>query len=76
MLDKLLHAYDAHNRISYRLEMEDVLFPIGISIPLALIVNELATNSIKHAFFPGSEGPDSNPSPGILPQCRRIRCRG
>ncbi|MFW5643978.1 MAG: PAS domain S-box protein [Alkalispirochaeta sp.] len=35
-------------RLAYRIEMEEVLLPIKSVAPLGLIVNELATNTVKH----------------------------
>jgi len=37
-------------------KIEDVELPISIAIPLSLIVNELVTNSYKHAFKHKNEG--------------------
>ncbi len=36
--------------ISYKVEAEDVYLDIGRAIPCGLIINELVTNSLKHAF--------------------------
>ena len=32
-------------------EIEDIEIPIELAIPLGLIINELATNAVKHGFF-------------------------
>ena len=52
--------YRAHGvnpeRITLRLSMESVLLSIDTAIPCGLIVNELITNSIKHAFPEEAEG--------------------
>ncbi len=37
-------------RISFKVEAEDVYLDIGRAIPCGLIINELVTNSLKHAF--------------------------
>jgi PAS domain S-box-containing protein len=42
-----------HERIQVRLEADDVALPLEQALPLGLIVNELFSNSLKHAF-PGT----------------------
>ncbi len=37
-------------KIQFRLELEPVLLPVDVAIPCGLILNELTTNAIKHAF--------------------------
>ncbi|MBI9109385.1 MAG: PAS domain-containing protein [Spirochaetales bacterium] len=39
-----------HKQIDLELDIPDPLFNIDIVIPASLIINELATNSLKHAF--------------------------
>jgi PAS domain S-box-containing protein len=38
------------DRISIRVDMEPVRLPIDIAVPCGLVVNELITNALKHAF--------------------------
>ncbi|MCP5118184.1 MAG: sensor histidine kinase, partial [bacterium] len=38
------------NRISLRLEIDDIAFGIDTAIPCGLIIQELVSNSLKHAF--------------------------
>ncbi len=42
--------------IKLNLNVENVSMDLNTSIPCGLIVNELVTNSLKHAFPPGEEG--------------------
>lgn len=60
-IESLAHElYRAHGvdpkRIRLRLSMESVPLSIDTAIPCGLIVNELITNSIKHAFPEEAEG--------------------
>ncbi|MBM4241555.1 MAG: PAS domain S-box protein [Euryarchaeota archaeon] len=54
------YLFDSYNvdpqRIKLKMEMEDVLFNIDTAIPCGLIINELVSNSLKHAFPEGREG--------------------
>jgi PAS domain S-box-containing protein len=43
-------------RVRFRLEADDVKLDISRAIPCGLIVNELATNVLKHAFPGGRKG--------------------
>jgi PAS domain S-box-containing protein len=38
------------NRISLQMEIADIQLPIAVATPLALVINELISNSLKHAF--------------------------
>ena len=44
------------NKISLKIEMEKVLLEIDLAIPCGLIINELVTNSLKHAFPQDKKG--------------------
>lgn len=44
------------SRIGLELNIQDVNMDIDVAIPLGLILNELITNSMKHAFPDGQEG--------------------
>jgi PAS domain S-box-containing protein len=43
-------------RITLRVEAESVLSGIDVTIPCGLIISELVSNSLKHAFADGREG--------------------
>lgn len=47
----LFHSYNVDsNVIKLKTEMEDISLDINTAIPCGLIINELVTNSLKHAF--------------------------
>ncbi|RQD89036.1 PAS domain S-box protein [Methanosalsum natronophilum] len=53
----LLEAYNIGNgKIQLNLDIEKVYLSIDTSIPLGMIVNELVSNSLKHAFDPAENG--------------------
>jgi two-component sensor histidine kinase len=53
----LLHSYAVDpSIIKLRLEAEEVFLGIDTAVPAGLIVNELFSNSLKHAFPDGREG--------------------
>lgn len=51
LVDNLIQSYGVDlTRIAVDLDLTSVHLPIDKSIPLGLIVNELVTNTLKHAF--------------------------
>jgi PAS domain S-box-containing protein len=53
----LMGSYsESVSRISLRLDLEEVYLGVGTALPCGLIINELVSNCIKHAFPSGSEG--------------------
>lgn len=53
----LLSANDtASGRINLKVEAEELYFRIDTALPCGLIVNELFTNAVKHAFPGGAKG--------------------
>jgi two-component sensor histidine kinase len=44
------------NQVSFTLDLESQMVPIEIAIPCGLILNELVTNALKHAFPDSSRG--------------------
>jgi len=43
-------------KVQLRLELEPVLLPVDVAIPCGLILNELTTNALKHAFHDRPSG--------------------
>ena len=57
LLYYLCHAHKSVSAsIQLKLELQPVLLPIDLAVPCGLMLNELATNSLKHAFRNRSEG--------------------
>ncbi len=53
----LLQCYSVSSRqITFTTEMEDIFVLIDTAIPCGLILNELITNALKHAFPAGRQG--------------------
>lgn len=54
---ELYHTYvPSPSQISLNINVKDLMLDINTSVPLGLIVNELVTNSMKHAFPQGKKG--------------------
>lgn len=57
LMDTLFKSYKVGNSdIRLCLDVEDFFFVMDFAIPLGLIVNELVSNSLKHAFPDGRNG--------------------
>ena len=52
----LLDAYRLHGRVTVAYDIADITLDVDLAIPLGLIVNELISNSLKHAFPNKGEG--------------------
>lgn len=51
LISNIIHSYSySREKISMALNLEEVILPLDTSIPAGLIINELVTNAIKHAF--------------------------
>ncbi len=51
----LFHTYAIHH-VTYHAEIQDVRLSIDTAIPCGLMINELMTNALKHAFPDGRKG--------------------
>ena len=57
LADDLYHTYVMDTSLIHiNVDVDDIMLDINTSIPLGLVVNELVTNSLKHAFNPGESG--------------------
>lgn len=52
----LVRSYGASDRITLTIDVEDISLGIDTAIPCGLIINELVSNSLEHAFPDGREG--------------------
>lgn len=50
----LFQAYATTDNISFSIDVEDIQLSIDVAIPCGLILNELVSNSLKHAFPEGT----------------------
>ena len=53
----LLRSYTVRKEdVKLKLEVEEIFLGMDTAIPLGIIVNELVSNALKHAFLPGRKG--------------------
>jgi len=57
LVNTLFYSYGVDtSQIKLKMEIEDVMFGIETAIPCGLIINELVSNALKHAFPEGKKG--------------------
>jgi two-component sensor histidine kinase len=56
LAENLQLLYQSEKRINMKIETSEVFLSINQAIPCALILNELITNSLKHAFVDKEKG--------------------
>ncbi len=56
LVNALMAGYEAGGRVSVNSNVEKVFLPVDAATSLGLIVNELVSNSLKHAFPGGKAG--------------------
>ena len=52
----IVDAYGAQSNVAVNIAMKEFELDVDLAIPIGLIVNELLTNSLKHAFPSGRKG--------------------
>lgn len=52
----LRSCWDSPRKIALKIDSENVYLPVDNAIPCGLIINELVSNSLKHAYPDGKEG--------------------
>ena len=58
--NNLLESYKLDENVSLHLEIEEILLDVDTMIPLGLMVNELISNALKHAFEKNQNGRVAN----------------
>ncbi len=57
LVPSLMESYQLNNcSVNYRIDADDVRIPLNLAVPCGLIVNELITNALKHAFVGKEQG--------------------
>ena len=57
LLGQLLQSYPiGATRITHVIRVDDYPFPISVAVPVGLIINELLSNALKHAFYGMDKG--------------------
>jgi two-component sensor histidine kinase len=51
LIENIKNSYKLKNDVTIHLNVENVVLQIVVALPLGLLVNEILTNSFKHAFL-------------------------
>lgn len=54
LMASLLQTYALGDAVAVEVHSDGVFFAIDMAVPVGLVLNELVTNSLKHAFPPGA----------------------
>lgn len=50
LVKEISHSFNLSNKVKFVVSVEKLTIDVSVAIPLGLIINELITNSMKHAF--------------------------
>ena len=56
LINNLIRSYQVTNQVKVKLDIDSIFLKIDTSIVCGLIINELVSNSIKHAFTESNKG--------------------
>ncbi len=56
IVNELLKSYNLNPQVKTNFNIEDIYLDIDTAVPCGLIINELTSNSLKHAFEEGMHG--------------------
>jgi two-component sensor histidine kinase len=56
LLEFLVPTYDTENKVTFQVQAEEMWLNLDTAIPCGLIINELISNALKHAFPNGTDG--------------------
>jgi len=50
LVKEISHSFNLSNKVKFDVSVEKLTIDVSVAIPLGLIINELITNAMKHAF--------------------------
>lgn len=56
LIEKVINYLNIDSRINFNLNLEDILIPYNKATSIAIVINEIVSNSLKHAFNEKSTG--------------------